>query len=54
MMPKGVEHPVELARAGWRLLVKIPMMPKGVEHMNAGDAEVTDVSGEDSYDAERR
>ncbi len=31
-MPKGVEHRENAADTGLRSTVKIPMMPKGVEH----------------------
>ena len=32
MMPKGVEHYEGIGRTGPAAIVKIPMMPKGVEH----------------------
>ena len=32
MMPKGVEHFTELAERKTVEIVRIPMMPKGVEH----------------------
>ncbi len=33
MMPKGVEHPKTLRLESVNDSVKIPMMPKGVEHI---------------------
>ncbi len=35
MMPKGVEHNDFLINLGFSTLVKIPMMPKGVEHIHS-------------------
>ena len=32
MMPKGVEHSLNLGGTIGGVLVRIPMMPKGVEH----------------------
>ncbi len=53
MMPKGVEHCWRGAPASCQNYVRIPMMPKGVEHFEGQD-EVDQRSGENSDDAERR
>ena len=54
MMLKGVEHatfpPSDIRFPS----VKIPMMPKGVEHKMGAAQERAAAKGEDSNDAERR
>ena len=52
-MPKGVEHINEAAGNTLTDVVKIPMMPKGVEH-NCGRRYYGASLREDSNDAERR
>ncbi len=54
MMPKGVEHMYTAPDVPNRYKVKIPMMPKGVEHEMAITANLVQIMGEDSNDAERR
>ncbi len=53
MMPKGVEHDERRAQYAEQEIVKIPMMPKGVEHIVPMSISRPELS-EDSNDAERR
>ena len=53
-MPKGVEHKIAPARGVRWIKVKIPMMPKGVEHVQLARVEFLEQRSEDSNDAERR
>ena len=53
MMPKGVEHTYEELGSGGKIKVIRPLMPKGVEHLNA-PASLPPMAGDPSVDAERR
>ena len=53
-MPKGVEHIGDGEFEGGTTAVKIPKMPKGVEHGKEAGATVRIGACEDSKDAERR
>ena len=52
-MPKGVEHKKLTSLFLAALLVRIPMMPKGVEHLFPVVPEAV-IESENSDDAERR
>ena len=54
MMPKGVEHLLISPSQTTKSTVRIPMMPKGVEHPTGAFVLNPDAGSENSDDAERR